>query len=118
MKERPTEKKPAIVPERAKQAGEIRASWPWVEPEVWTDRMLTALVEGVKGGKWFSLIDKVYSPATLCIAFHQVKANKGAAGVDNQTSSAYQMSFDPGHIDPGRFDAEIFQNLVVKTNAR
>ena len=44
---------PAAVP-KAKQAGEIRARWGWVEPEVWTDRMLTALEQGVKGGKWFS----------------------------------------------------------------
>ena len=51
-----TEATPAAVPE-AKQAGEIRARWAWVEPEVWTDRMLTALEEGVNGGKWFSLID-------------------------------------------------------------
>ena len=50
------EKKPATVPKEAEQAGETRAGWPWVEPEVWTDRMLTALEQGVKGGKWFSLI--------------------------------------------------------------
>ena len=50
--------------EKAKQAGEIRARWAWVEPAVWTERMLTALEEGVKGGKWFSLIDKVYTRRT------------------------------------------------------
>ena len=33
--------------------------WAWVEPRVWTERMLTALETGIKGGKWFSLIDKV-----------------------------------------------------------
>ena len=47
----------------AKQAGEIRARWDWVEPSVWTERMLTALEQGVKGGKWFSLVDKVYASA-------------------------------------------------------
>jgi hypothetical protein len=26
-----------------KQAGDIRARWAWVEPAVWTDRMLTRL---------------------------------------------------------------------------
>jgi len=36
-----------------------------VEPKVWTERMLTALVQGVKGGKWFSLIDKVHPERTL-----------------------------------------------------
>jgi hypothetical protein len=50
------ENKPATVPE-AKQAGEPRDRWKWVEPTVWTERMLSALEEGVKGGKWYSLMD-------------------------------------------------------------
>ncbi len=73
---RQPEVKPAAVPE-AKQAGEVRARWRWVEPAVWSERMLTALEQGVKGGKWFSLIDKVYRPANLQRAFARVKANKG-----------------------------------------
>ncbi len=48
---RPSEDTPAAVPQ-AKQAGEIRVRWTWVEPEGWTDRMLTALEQGVKGGSW------------------------------------------------------------------
>ena len=40
----------AKVSERTKQAGEIRLRWKWVEPSVCTDRMLTALEQGVKGG--------------------------------------------------------------------
>ncbi len=39
---RQPEVKPAAVPE-AKQAGEVRARWTWVEPAVWSERMLTAL---------------------------------------------------------------------------
>jgi RNA-directed DNA polymerase len=46
--------------------------------------MLTALEQGVKGGKWFSLMDKVYRERTLWAALLQVKANDGAAGVDHQ----------------------------------
>jgi len=88
------EKKPAAVPEGAKQAGEIRDRWTWVEPEVWTDRMLTALEKGVKGGKWFSLIDKVFASETLRIAFRQVKANNGAAGVDHQTIKMFEAHLD------------------------
>ena len=59
-------KRPATVSEATQQAGEaqppagIRARWDWAEPTVWTERMLTALETGVKGGKWFRLIDKVY----------------------------------------------------------
>jgi len=59
VKDRATEQPPAAVPEEAKQAGEIHARWAWVEPTVWTERMLAALEQGVKGGKWFSLMDKV-----------------------------------------------------------
>jgi len=47
--------------------------------------MLAALGNGVKGNKWFSLIDKVYRPSTLQLAWEQVKANKGAAGIDKQS---------------------------------
>jgi RNA-directed DNA polymerase len=44
--------------------------------------MLAALENGVKGGKWFSLIDKVHSAGTLQAAWQRVAGNKGAAGVD------------------------------------
>jgi Retron-type reverse transcriptase len=47
--------------------------------------MLAALENGVKGGKWFSLIDKVYRKQTLEAAWHKVKSNAGAAGVDGQS---------------------------------
>lgn len=47
--------------------------------------MLAALGNGVKGGKWFSLIDKVYRAETLRAAWQKVKANAGAAGVDGQS---------------------------------
>jgi RNA-directed DNA polymerase len=47
--------------------------------------MLAALENGVKGGKWFSLIDKVYRAETLRAAWQKVKANAGAAGVDGQS---------------------------------
>jgi len=47
--------------------------------------MVSALGNGVKGGKWFSLIDKVVRPATLDIAWQRVARNKGAAGVDGQS---------------------------------
>ena len=81
----PKETKPTIVPQTAKQVGEIHGQWSWVEPSVWTERMLTALETGVKGGKWFSLIDKVYRTSNLQSAFYRVQANKGSAGIDNQT---------------------------------
>ena len=49
-----------------------------------------ALEKGVKGGKWFSLIDKVYALANLGAAFAKVKANRGVAGVDHETIEMFE----------------------------
>ena len=84
---------PAPVPQ-AKQAGEDRARWAWTEASVWTERMLMALERGVKGGCWFSLIDKVYSLRNLQAAFAQVKANRGAAGVDHVTIEMFEGNLE------------------------
>lgn len=76
----------SAVPPRAKQGPEVHdRDGSWVEATVWTERMLAALGNGVKGGKWFSLIDKVYRMETLQSAWQQVQANAGAAGVDRQS---------------------------------
>jgi RNA-directed DNA polymerase len=86
----PTEDKPATVP-MAQQAGEIRSRWRWVEPSVWTVRMLTALEQGVEGGKWFRLIDKVFAERNLLAAFQQVASKDGAAGVDRVTVRQFEQ---------------------------
>jgi len=62
----------------------------WIETSIWTRNMLTALDNGVKGGKWFSLIDKVYSLKTLNIAWEQVKSNKGSAGIDKVSIEKFE----------------------------
>ncbi len=85
VSEIPTEGPPPAVPEGARQGGEIRARWAWVEPTVWSERMLEVLDEGVKGGVWYSLINKVYASRTLAAAWRQVHARDGAGGVDRQT---------------------------------
>lgn len=46
--------------------------------------MLTALEKGVKGGKWYSLMDKVYNRRNLTAAWEQVRSNRGSSGVDRQ----------------------------------
>jgi RNA-directed DNA polymerase len=51
--------------------------------------MLAALGNGVKGNKWFSLIDKVYRPSTLQAAWEQVRSNRGAAGIDRQSIESF-----------------------------
>ena len=78
------------------QAGEVppnrsrRDRWGWTEASVWTDRMLAALEAGVKGGVWFSLIDKVYARTNLDSAWEKVARNEGAAGVDGMTVDRYR----------------------------
>src|SRR5579871_4282520 len=102
----PQADQPARVSAGTKQAGEaqfiqkpdarasVRERWAWVEASIWTDRMLTALEDGVKGGVWFSLIDKVYNPKNLWSAWTKVAQNKGAAGTDNITIQQYQKDVE------------------------
>jgi len=100
VREQAPEKVPATVSATTQQAGEaqtstgIRARWDWAEPAVWTERMLTALEDGVKGGKWFRLIDKVYALPNLRRAFARVKANQGAAGVDHVTVEEFERDLE------------------------
>jgi len=75
--------------DKVQTTGSDRA-WSWVEAAVWTERMVSALVNGVKGGRWFSLIDKVTAPATLEVAWAKVRANRGAAGVDGQSVERFE----------------------------
>jgi RNA-directed DNA polymerase len=85
---------PATVPARAKQAGEARPGWEWVERTVWTDRMLEALEKGAKGGVWFSLIDKVYRPQVLLRAWSQVQGKGRAVGSDQQSLEQFEEQLE------------------------
>ena len=89
-----TEVQPVAVSARTIRTGKTLDLRFWVEPTVWTERMLAALQKGVKGGKRFSLIDKVHPERTLRAAFSQVAENDGAAGVDHVTISKFE-----GHRD-------------------
>jgi RNA-directed DNA polymerase len=79
-----------------------------VEPLIWTENMLAALDNGVKGGKWFSLIDKVYSETTLWLAWEQVQANKGSAGID-------QISIERFEANAGYYLQELHEALKEET---
>ena len=52
--------------EEATQGGAAQRDFAWVEASVWTERSVGG--DGVKGGKWFSLMDKVFAPKTLAAA--------------------------------------------------
>jgi len=78
----------SLVPTKAKLGTEVHEhDWSWVEESIWTERMLTVLGNGIKGGKWYSLIDKVYRPSTLHRSWQGIAANKGAAGVNGKVSN-------------------------------
>ena len=94
MKDRAQEQTPSAVPKRAPQDGEIRARWAWTEPEVWTERMLATLETGIEGGKWFRLIDKVWSPKSLGRSLEKVVAKGGSAGIDNQSARQVEVHRD------------------------
>lgn len=85
----------SAVPETAKQETEARGrEWWWAEASIWTRRMVSALVNGVKGDKWFSLIDKLVRPATLEAAWRKVARNKGASGVDGQSIERFETQWE------------------------
>lgn len=66
--------------------------------------MLAALESGVKGGVWFSLMDKVYAPANLAAAWKRVRSNRGAAGVDGQSVARFER-------DASKYLDELHQEL-------
>ena len=89
--------KPASVPgpqAAGKRTGEVEPARSTAEPPVWTKRMLATLGRGVVGGKWYSLIDKVYPEATLRAAFRAVSSNDGAAGVDHVGIEQYARTLE------------------------
>jgi RNA-directed DNA polymerase len=52
--------------------------------------MLTILEQGIEGGKWFRLFDKVFSERNLFAAFQQVASKQGAAGVDHISVAEFE----------------------------
>ena len=111
----------AEVSARAKQAESTPAptQWDWVDRTVWTERMLAALGNGVKGNKWFSLIDKVYRPTTLQGAWEQVRSNRGAAGVDGQSIERFaanaQRYLDEmaKELEEGRYQPQAVRRVEI-----
>jgi RNA-directed DNA polymerase len=51
--------------------------------------MLAALVNGLKGGKWYSLWDKVCDRKRLPASWEGVARNQGAAGVDGMSMKRF-----------------------------
>jgi hypothetical protein len=82
----PKEQTPSKLAKGPQEGGDIRSQrWEWVEPEVWTERMLAALETGIEGGKWFRLIDKVWGKKNLSRALEKRTRRRGKGqGRDHQ----------------------------------
>lgn len=98
-----------------KQTRHLKHDWSWVEASIWTKGMLTALENGVKGGKWFSLIDKIFSLETLQAAWKKVRSNKGAPGIDEISIGRFEYNADIYLKEINReLREEVFQPTAVK----
>ena len=80
MKDVPTEAKPSPVADGVASIsptqGGKRLRWSWAEPSVWTERMLSALENGVKGGVAFFVSQglftmlRTYEPIRQSVTVH------------------------------------------------
>ena len=88
---------PPEVPAKATRSGSSREQeWGTLRLShdstlVWTERMLEALGRGNEGRQWHTLIDKVFSPKTLALAFASVTKRDRAAGIDGITTQAMRQ---------------------------
>jgi len=86
---------------------------------VWSQGMLEALERGVKGGKWFSLIDKVYEDRTLSIGWAKVKSNAGACGTDGITVERFEVQANERllavkeHIREGAYQPQSIKRVWI-----
>lgn len=106
------------------RAGETPARWAWVEPSVWTSRMLRALETGVEGGRWYSVMDKVDGEANLRAAYRKVAANKGAPGVDHVTVKRFGQRLDEeikalrGQLRTGEYRPQAIRRVQIPKPGR
>jgi RNA-directed DNA polymerase len=81
--------------------------------------MLAALEEGVQGGVWFSLIDKVTSLRGLQAAWAQVRSNRGSGGVDRETVDQFQRAAESrlsklsGQLKDGRYQPLAVRRVYI-----
>jgi len=127
------QEKAATVPATAKRAASDPATagcvpvggcplGEWVDREIWTERMLAALATASKEGKqskWFSLIDKVWRDSTLQSAWQQVRAKKGAAGIDRisiarfETQAPKYLGEIAEQLKTGQYRAEAVRRVEI-----
>lgn len=81
--------------------------------------MLTTLIQGVEGGKWFRLFDKVFAERNLLAALQQVAANDGAPGVDHVTARDFVQQLPDAiwelsdRIKAGTFEPQAIRRVHI-----
>ena len=82
--------------------------------------MLAALARGLKGKKWFSLIDKVSTDRTLQLAWEKVLSNAGACGVDGITIGRFEKDSQSRllavkeHLSKGTYQPKPVKRVWIK----
>jgi RNA-directed DNA polymerase len=108
---------PGVPP--AKQGREVPALWQWTEASVWTERMLATLERGIKGGQWFSLIDKIWKTENLQSAARQVAAGKSDKKPDGRKCRRYlqeshwRLPRVQAQIQQGRYQPKPVQRVWI-----
>jgi RNA-directed DNA polymerase len=80
--------------------------------------LVTASMQG-KESKWFSLIDKVWRDSTLQSAWQQVRASKGAAGIDRISIARFEahapkyLGEIAEQLKAGRYRAEAVRRVEI-----
>ena len=104
---------------KAKQGREVPVHLEWTEAEVWTERMLATLEGGIKGGKWFSLIDKVWKPENLQRAVQKVAKGKSQKKADGRKCRRYAQESQwrlpalQGSIQNGSYQPQPAQRVWI-----
>jgi len=119
--EKATEKVDSTVSEKTRRETDnpARQQSAGVEAGLWTERMLAALGNGVKGGKWHSLMDKIYAERTLGMAWQRVKSNRGAAGIDQisierfESKAEYYLQELQQQLQSGTYQPQAVKRVMI-----
>jgi RNA-directed DNA polymerase len=103
----------------AKQGREIPPQWAWTEAVVWTERMVATLGRGIKGGKWYSLMDKVWKMDNLKRAVEKVAKGKSRQKADGRKCrryaerSAQRLPILQAQIQSGQYQPQPVQRVWI-----
>ena len=104
---------------RAKQGREVAPQWEWTEAVVWTERMVATLERGITGGKWYSLMDKVWKMSNLQRAVEKVAHGKSAKKPDGRRcrryaeQSAQRLPGLQAQLQNGRYQPKPVQRIWI-----